>query len=300
VTGVRQLLAAQRAGGGLLVAAAGALSLGNLLLPGSVKAVLGLPLAFWAPGYCMAILIFGYASWTAWLDGLIRLAAECVLSMAAWPPLVLLAYTIHPKVTASSVECCFLALVIATLMRIQLTAGTVSRPREKSTEENEEAEEGTAAPHGSRPGSVRRLPRAPIAAVAVIVLGSGLTIGLAYTLPAQQGTTASAVSLAGAAATADTPLARDGAQAGEVSVTIYNPAPVARDYRITATVTGAATWTAETATVAPGSQGTVDLVGALPSTACLSRVSIVVSDSSERLQPLDTYFRGNESGSCDQ
>ena len=291
MTSPRELLAAQRVGGGLPIAAAGALSLGNLLLPGPAKAVLGLPLALWAPGYCVAILIFGYASWRVRFDGLVRLTVECVLSMAAWPLIVLAAYAIHPHVTATSVECCFLALVIATLIRIQLTAGPERGSREQNTEEG--------SPE-SRLRFAERLPRAPIAAVAVIVLGSGLTAGLAYTLPPQQGTTASAVALAGTAAAADTPLARTGAGTGTVSVTIYNPAPTARVYRIIATVTGDGTWAAETATVGPGSQGTVKLAGALPSTACLSRVGVAVSDGAERLQPLDVYFKGNKSGSCEQ
>jgi hypothetical protein len=287
-TSLRRLVAAQRAGGGVPAAVAGALSLANLPVPGVWKAVLGLPLAFWAPGYCVAILIFGHACWTARFDGLVRRAAECVLSMAAWPLLVLLAYAIEPRVTASSVERCFLVLVIATLIRIQLTTRSAG------------TEEGAALPHQPRPRLAERFPRALVAAVAVVVFGGGLTVGLAYSLPPQQSATTSAVALAGNAATADTPLARDTAQAGEVRVTIFNPAPVARSYRITATVTGAGTWTAAVATVAADSQGTAELRGALPPTACLSRVSIVVSDSSERLQPLVTYFRGNESGSCEQ
>jgi hypothetical protein len=85
-----------------------------------------------------------------------------------------------------------------------------------------------------------------------------------------------------------------------VSVTIYNSAPVAREYRITTTVTGAGSWTAETPTVAMDSHTTVELTGALPSTACLTRISIAVSDNTEQLQPLVVYFAGNESGSCEQ
>lgn len=290
---LRRLVVAQRAGGGVPAAVAGVLSLANLPVPGVWKAVLGLPLAFWAPGYCVAILIFGRVSWTARFDGLVRRAMECVLSMAAWPLLVLLAYAIEPRVTASSVERCFLVLVIATLIRIQLTTKSAGS----------EETETDALPHQPRLRFAERLPRASVAAVAgvaVVVLGGGLTAGLAYSLPPQQVATASAAALAGNAATADKPLARNTAQAGEVSVTIFNPSPIARSYRITATVTGAGTWTAAVATVPADSHGTAELRGALPPTACLSRVSIVVSDSSERLQPLVTYFRGNEPGSCEQ
>ncbi|HEY3869616.1 MAG TPA: DUF1616 domain-containing protein [Actinocrinis sp.] len=292
ITSLRSVVAAQRAGGGVPAAVAGALSLANLPVPGVWKAVLGLPLAFWAPGYCVAILIFGHASWAARFDGLVRRAAECVLSMAAWPLLVLLAYAIEPRVTASSVERCFLVLVIATLIRVQLTT--------RSAGSDEAAAPRYQPQPQPRARFSERVPRALIAAVAVIVLGGGLTAVLAYSLPPQQSSTASAAALAGTAATADTPLARETAQGGEVSVTIFNSAPVAHDYRITATVTGAGTWTATVTTVAADSQTTAKLRGALPSTACLSRVSIVVSDGSQRLQPLVAYFRGNESGSCDQ
>lgn len=279
----RTMLKAQRAGGGLPIAVAGLLSLGNLLVPGPARAVLGLPLAFWAPGYCLAILIFGRASWTVRFDGVIRLAVECVLSMASWVLLVLLAYAIHPHMTALSIECCFLALVVATLIRIQLTTRATS-----------------AAPRESTLRFAERIPRAPVAAVAVIVLGGALTAGLAYTIPTQQGTTGSTIALAGSAAAADTPLVRDGAESGALSVTISNPAAVTRTYRITATVTGDGAWTTESATVAPGSHDTLNLGGKLPSTACLSRLTVVVSDSTEQLEPLVVYFRGNESGSCGQ
>lgn len=281
MTSLHATLARQRAGGGLPAAAAGALSLANFLLPPPARVVLGLPLAFWAPGYCVAILIFGRRAWIERFDGLIRLAVECVLSMAAWPLLVLVTYVIRPRVTASSVESGFLALVVATLICIQFTRRTAV---------------GTA----TNRLQISRLPRVPITAVAVVALGGGLTAALASTLPPQQGTTASAVALAGGAASADAPLARNGVGGGTVSITIYNPGTETRDYRITPTVTGAHAWSSQDATVAPDSHRTVQLAGTLPSTACLVQLSIVVADGAERLDPLVVYFQGNRSSSCEQ
>ena len=274
----------RRAGEGLVIAAVAALSLANLLIPGQGKAFLGLPLALWAPGRCVAVLIFGHPDWTERFDGLIRSAVECVLSLAAWPLLVLAAYAIHPHISATSIELCFLTLAAAAFIRVRLGA--------------DQSSVSPTVPPTAPSAAARGLQRAPVAAVAVIVLGGAFTAMLAHTLPPQQGTTASSDALAGSAATAVAPLARSSALTGSLAITIANPAPATRTYHVTATVGGAGSWPVATVTVGPDSQADTRLAGPLPATPCLSRISVVVSDGPERLQPLVAYFRGDEPGSC--
>jgi hypothetical protein len=288
MTAARRLFDAQRANGGLPIALAAVLSLANLLLPGMSKAFLGLPLALAAPGYCVAILVFGSAAWTDRFDGVVRLAVICVLSLAAWPLLVLAAYAVYPHVSALSTELCFLVLAVATLVRVQVLDG--ARRTAGST--------NTSTPTPAPAPAPRGIPRAPLAAIAVILAGGTLTLALAHTLPPQQSTSASTASLAGAAATADAPLPRTSPLTGSVDVAIYNPAPETRQYLVTAAVAHASSWNTVSITVPPGAQRSADLVGTLPATGCLTRVTVMVSDAAEKLDPLDTYFQGNASGDC--
>lgn len=287
MTAARRLFDAQRANGGLPIALAAVLSLANLLLPGMSKAFLGLPLALAAPGYCVAILVFGSGAWTDRFDGVLRLAVVCVLSLAAWPLLVLAAYAVYPHVSELSTELCFLALAVATLVRVQVLGG--ARRGAGST--------AASAPAADAP-TRRKIPRAPLAAVAVVVAAAAFTLVLAHTLPPQQSASASTASLAGTAANAGSPLPRTSPLTGSVEVSIYNPAPETREYLVTATVAHAGSWSAVSITVPPGARSSVHLVGALPATGCLTRVSVAVSDGPEKLEPLDTYFQASTSGGC--
>jgi uncharacterized membrane protein len=244
------------------------------LIPSAIKAPVTLPLVLVLPGHALLATLdrpdrhLGLGP---------RVALRVITSLAVVSLVVLVVGTLFSVSTMSTLAGVWLFTSVAAL-----TAWDRELPDRSLT----------SGPRWTQSGVLLALA---MLAAAVVVIGALVL------LPEPRAEQYSSIALAGTSKRSGSPLVVRSGTTAEVAVRVENGSDRTIEYRVIPAVDGGVVWKAPKVKLRPGESWTGTVEGAIPTYACLSRLTIALSANGEEsgVRPLVLYVRNAAGDACE-